>query len=97
MTTDNSKPKSKPAKQEVNGTVILPSLVFPAQIISSAGFAGQEVLIKMRQRLDGASWPPKYVIFKFNELKKLTNSGPKRLQFTYEAEAHKRGAGERDI
>ncbi len=34
---------SKPVKQEVNGTVILPPLVLPALIILPLTFVGQEV------------------------------------------------------
>ncbi len=33
-------------------------------------------LIRMLQWLDGATWPAKYVIFEFDKLKNLKNSGP---------------------
>ncbi len=35
------------------------------------------VSIRMLQWLDGARWPPKYFLKSFDELKNLTNSGPK--------------------
>jgi len=41
-------PDSKPVKQEINGTVVLPPLVFPAYIIRGALYNLIFVLLKMR-------------------------------------------------